>query len=219
MLRRGAQLMHLHASSRVVSPICLVVLFSLSSCARVSGSESSLEPGSDAQSNPPAPSDTWEPPDLLPKWDESPLIGAIDVASEAEAASYLPFPPVIPENLGTPVRISVLAADPDPSVAALGLVYDHAEFGPFWVTERLAQTTQAGLELSAAGCTAATGCQARATMVTITGGIRAKLLEGPVANSIKWLQGEMFFDIIGPAQSFHPTDLTEVADLVTVAAE
>lgn len=210
--------MKMPTKSIIVWPVWSVVLLTLASCARVAGREETAEAGSDSQSDQQVLSDSWEPPDLLPKWDESPLIGATQVASEAAAASDLPFPPVIPENLGPPMKITVLQSDSDPSVAALGLVYDHAEFGPFWVTQRLAQTTQAGLELSAAACTVATGCQGRAMMVFITGGIRAKMLEGPVANSIKWLQGEMFFDIVGPADSFHPTDLIEVADVVTVAA-
>lgn len=201
---------------RILALACIVTL-GAASCARLQANETQPRGASLCAKEDSPPNPAWQPPDRLPDWDH-PLVTGVRVA-EAEAATYLPFPAVIPRELGRPLSIYLIPPDPNPSVAALAVVYQHEECGRFMLMEVKARFSQETLEQSAAACDPDQGCQGRSTMVALSNGIRAAQLEGAVANSIKWLQGGMYFDIIGPSEALGPSDLSELADLVIKGAE
>ena len=146
---------------------------------------------------------------------DDPLVNGIPT-TEGEAASHLAFDPVVPEALGEPLRLVMTT----PDVAgtrkedlAFAVVYDHPDYGRFYIVQAVPQTTQAELE-SLAGCDPSQGCEGEWSLVTIRSGVTALLIEGPVANSVIWLEDGVRFDVVGPAETFSAEEVLEVANRV-----
>lgn len=153
-------------------------------------------------------------------WDD-PLVGGTAV-TESEASNLLAFSPVIPADLGTPEAILVnQTQNLNPSFRVLALIYEHPDYGKFWILERVPQATQAVLEAHAGPCDPALGCEGSWTMTQLDLLTRALQIEGgPLANALIWLKGGIQFDVLGPSDSFNASDAQEIAQsLLATQAE
>lgn len=90
----------------------------------------------------------------------------------------------------------------------------HQAKGPHHlVCSRCVWATQAELE-SLAGCDPLAGCEGEWSLVRIRNDITALLIEGDIANSIVWLEDDIRFDVVGPAETFSADEAIEVANQV-----
>lgn len=135
----------------------------------------------------------------------------------AEARLEMGFDLLVPSLLGKPARIVITSPEASPPRLRLaGFVYEDPEHGTYWVIEAVSQTTQRELE-SLTECDAAAGCEGSWTIVELPRGIRGVLVEGPIATSVLWLEGERRFDVIGPSEKFDGSFATEVASNVVLS--
>ena len=141
-----------------------------------------------------------------PAWGDDPYHDdGVQVADLKEAAPYLAFTPVIPRALGSAAKFFVSGNKPDMSAKSLTWVYDQHLYGRFWVSESIAETTQASIDSLGNN---PTGCSVN-SVVTLRGGTRAAVLVGnPAASggsgatSITWLDHGLLIDVLGFTDSF-----------------
>lgn len=155
--------------------------------------------------------------EVTPNWDE-PLVGGTEVEGTREAAKLLRFPPVIAEDLGSPLRILV-----DERRNRLGktmaLVYDHPSHGLFNVLQGTSPMTQVDLESLAERCDPAFECSGDWEKVALAPGVVGVQIQGQVANSVIWKVGHIRFDVLGPAETFAPDASMEVARTMLAASQ
>jgi len=188
----------------IITRICLILTV-LSACAEAAppragttstGPEANLE-------------EATEP---APDWDRL-IIDGVDT-SAAAASTLTPRNLLIPTMLGSASRVVV--TDPEaapPDLRVTGFVYDDEKYGRYWVIQRANEMSQKELE-SWLDCDPAEGCQGSWSLAILPRGIRAVLIQGPVATSVVWLDGDSRFDVIGPAETFSADSATDVAEKV-----
>jgi hypothetical protein len=146
-------------------------------------------------------------------WDE-PLVNGSQVSTEEEAALILPFDPAVPTALGQPTKLLVTdPASAELSERVMAIIYDHPTYGRFWIVEALSEMTQGELE-ALAECSPVSDCEGIWSLVTLGDGTTALQIEGPIANSVVWLEGQVEFDVLGPSATFSAAYAIEVANTV-----
>lgn len=173
------------------------VSFLLSACARSTGSPvAASAPNQDAGAG-------LGPIDWTK---DTPLVGGLEVSSVDEANGYLAFKASLPSNASPPASMYVTnpkvpANEPPFPVreVALGAVFQDPKVGPFWLIERESTMSQADLEALAANCDSEHGCEAQVTVVTLVTGTRALAIRGPETTGLIWLEGDLYFNLVGPA--------------------
>lgn len=148
-------------------------------------------------------------------WDEMFVNGV--TSTVAEATREMGFDVLVPSLLGEPARIVITSPGSSPPRLRLaGFVYEDPTRGMYWVIEGVSQTSQRELE-SLTECEAAAGCEGSWTIAELPRGIRGVLVEGPIATSVMWLEGERRFDVVGPSETFDRPFATEVASNVVLS--
>ncbi|SRR5229473_6250183 len=151
---------------------------------------------------------------------DNPYHGAgIQVADLKEAAPYLAFAPVVPRHLGPAAKFFIDGNKPDMSARSVVWVYEQPVYGRFWVTESIAETTQASIDSMRNN---PTGCS-EDSVVTLRSGTRAAVSVGnPVASgsgasttSIMWLDHGLLISALGPKERFTKDHAIEVANQIS----
>ena len=151
-----------------------------------------------------------------PAWGDDPYHGdGVRVADLKEAAAYLAFTPVVPGALGSAAKFFVSGNKPDMSARSLIWVYDQPVYGRFWVSESIAETTQASIDSLGNN---PTGCSLN-SLVTLRGGTRAAVLVGnPAAGggsgatSITWLDHGLLIYVLGFTDTFTKDGAIQIAN-------
>jgi hypothetical protein len=142
------------------------------------------------------------------------------VDSIAAAAASLAFAParLRTRALGSP---TIFVGGPS---GELTLVYDHAADARIWrretyrVIERPARSTTTGvLRAIARACVARGGCDASARMIALRGGRDGLLLTGTTTTEVIWVEGGIYFDVLGPSNRFNGPVALSVANWVILA--
>lgn len=147
---------------------------------------------------------------------------AQSVSSAADAASDLNFKPVTPSELGTPTALVVEpAAGNEPLTntdAQLTMAYNNPSGGMFWLVERASgATTTDILSGYAQECAdPAAGCYGTWTIYALHNGNHGLLIEGPAGSTtaVVWVEGGVYFNAVGPADSFTVAQAAAVANSV-----
>jgi hypothetical protein len=135
----------------------------------------------------------------------------------AEAKRETGFDVLVPSLLGEPARIVITSpGSSPPRFRPAGFVYEDPTHGTYWVIEEVSQTSQEELE-SLTECEPAADCEGSWTLAQLPRGIRGVLVEGPIATSVMWLEGERRFDVVGPSETFDGPFATEVASNVVLS--
>ena len=184
-----------------------------------------------AQTLSPSPGDVSPAGDLPPAnpqagpyltfWDTF-LTDGTSVPSVDDAAGSLAFLPVAPSSLGNPSAIrETNPAQAPASDRVLSVRYDRASGWPYWLLERPSgSTTTSLLGDIAAKCTRASGCkEMTAEMIDLGGGVLALRLEDGVINRIVWVEGGVYYEVIGGASTFTSSDALAAAKNVAAAAD
>jgi hypothetical protein len=146
------------------------------------------------------------------------------VSSVAEAASDVAFQPVAPPSLGAP---TALALDPESgneqltrADAQLTIAYADVANGPFWLVERASGATTTDTLAGYAQECDSRRCYGTWTMESLDGGNQGLLIEGPTGSTtaVVWVQNGVYFNVVGPADSFSADQATSVANAVIAAA-
>lgn len=148
-------------------------------------------------------------------WDH-PLTEGVPVPSIEAAIPLLDFVPVSPRGLGPPTEIDVNnPARFNQEDRALGMVYDHFEYGPFWILESIAEMDQAQLEKFPEH-NGEPGNTVTFTLVTVRQGITALLHEGPNTTAVEWLVSSELqtidIRVMGPSESFSRSEALAIAE-------
>jgi hypothetical protein len=150
-------------------------------------------------------------------------------SSVADAANRLSFQPVVPSGLGAPAAIVV---DPrSGGNSQLDVAFDNsAPDGTHWLIERTSEsaitlgedTTTQILAEYAQLCPSQPGACPGQTwrMVPMNDGHEGLLIKGPAGTttSVIWVENGIFFNVIGPSDSFSADQATSVANSVIAAA-
>jgi hypothetical protein len=142
---------------------------------------------------------------------------SVQVGRIEEARGLLAFTPFTPA-IGAPRAIFV--GDPESlPLEARGVVYVFLEASrdPFWVVQEVAQVTQESLErLASEGCPPPMVCAATRSIVLIRGGTRALLTAAEpqprFVTSVSWLDKRVYVAVMGPADTFTPSEALAVAN-------
>jgi hypothetical protein len=132
-------------------------------------------------------------------WDR-PMVG-LTVASNTQAADHLSFTPILPSNIGTPIRIIVDDEDSNRGGQQVAYVFQDPVYGRFVLIEGITTFTQASLD-ALSDCTKSTGCQGTWAQLPLSNGRRGLLITGGPTTGIMWLQGGVTFDVFGPVDTF-----------------
>jgi hypothetical protein len=181
-----------------------------------------------AQTLSPSPGDASPAGDLPPAdpqpgpsltfWEGPPFYG-VAASSLADVAGSLAFRPVAPSSLGDPDAIF----ETDPAQApgsgrALSLRYGDTSMRRYWLLERPSlSTTTSLLREIGSKCTRASGCKARASMIDLGGGVSALKLENVLMNRIIWVEGGVYYEVVGSGRTFTPADALAVAKATAAA--
>ena len=151
-----------------------------------------------------------------PAWGDDPYHGGgARVADLNEAALYVAFTPVVPRGLGSPATFFVSGNTPDMSAKSLVLVYDQPVYRQFWVSESIAETTQASIESLGSN---PTGCSLNSVVPLQSGTRAAVLVRNPAAGgsrgptSIMWLDRGLLIEVLGFTDSFTKDRAIEIAN-------
>lgn len=107
----------------------------------------------------------------------------------------------------------------EPELRGLGYVLDHDKYGRFRIVEMISQIGEKDLlELGECRLEDRTECSP-SSIVTLDSGTAAVLIEGSVSSYVTWLQGEVQFDVLGPAETFSPEEALSVANSVSPTAD
>jgi len=192
---------------RLATLVCGGVALAVGVVALTTGSGHSAQARSESHNN--------ESGGLGPVDWSRPLMNAVTVPSASAASKSLAFQPAAPSSLGTPTSIQITnpQAAGASSDRSLALIYDNPSLGGrFWVLEHPAgATTSSELSAIAASCTPASGCEGTANMISLGNGVSALHLEG-ATEGIIWVQGGVYYDVVGPADTFTAPDATSVAN-------
>lgn len=139
--------------------------------------------------------------------------GGIEAKSVEEARSQLAFAPVVPKDVTSLLRIVVSnPLDIPPEERSIAFVYQDPVYGRFFVAESLTEESQADLEAQVA-LNNVPGVQARLSLVTIRGDIRALVIEGDRTVSLEWLDQGLRIVIMGQP-TLTPEDVIAIANRV-----
>jgi hypothetical protein len=147
-----------------------------------------------------------------PNWND-PFVGSIEVATLSEAKTYLSFDPFVPTGISATPRLLVSTSGEPGATGALALVYSDSDFGRFYTIEAVSQTNQSELESLAKDCGPTPGCEAF-SIVTLSNGTNALLIEGTVATSIVFLVGDVRIDVVGPSEAFTRDNAIAIANML-----
>lgn len=179
------------------------------------GSHQQGDTGREAQFN---PGGTLMPGSAAIDWARPGGPAARSASSAAEAANDVSFEPVTPPELGTPTALVVEpAAGNEPLTnadAQLTMAYSNPAGGMFWLVERASgATTTETLSGYAQEC-AASGCYGTWTMDALNNAKQGLLIEGPAGSTtaIVWVEGGVYFNAVGPANSFTVAQAEAVAN-------
>lgn len=146
-----------------------------------------------------------------------PFVDQTTEPSLTSARSLLAFVPLAPSLPPAPTQVVITspASAVDVSQRAVALIYDDAALGGrFWVIEHPARfTTTAVLSEIAAACTPQVGCEAQEQMIALANGQQALQMVGNTAGVI-WVQGGVYYDVVGPSPSFTAQDAVTVANAI-----
>ena len=148
-----------------------------------------------------------------PNWDRPFLSSGAVQLSNISVASDLAFTPVNSNQL--PGLLSTWEQkEADPSLNAIGWVYDYPGVGHFLITEERPQMTEQQLEAFPSQAPGQ-GNTANLSLVPIRNGQTA-LLIGPKnhigVNSIEWIEGGVQVTILGQAPAFTNSVAVQAAD-------
>jgi hypothetical protein len=164
------------------------------------------------------PSNPQPGPDLT-FWD-GPLSYGVSVGSIDDAAGSLAFRPVAPSSLGKPD--AVVETDPAHASASdrvLSLRYDDVPKANYWLVERPSLTTTTSLLREiASDCTRTSGCKDNASTIELGAGVSALKLEDAAVNRIIWVEGGVYYEVIGSSGTFLPRHALSVAKATAAAA-
>jgi hypothetical protein len=159
-----------------------------------------------------------QPGPSLTFWDRPPFYG-VAASSLADAAGSLAFRPVAPSSLGDPSAI--FETDPAQTPGSgrlLSLRYDDTSKGRYWLLERPSLSTRTSLLSEIASkCTRKSGCKAIASMIDLGGGVSALSLENVLMNRIIWVQGGVYYEVVGAGTTFTPSRALAVAKATAAA--
>ncbi len=160
-----------------------------------------------------------QPGPSLTFWD-GPLSYGVSVGSIDAAAGSLAFRPVAPSSLGKPdAVVETDPADAPASDRVLSLRYDGVPKASFWLVERPSLTTTTSLLREiASDCTRASGCKDNASMIELGAGVSALKLEDAAVNRIVWVEGGVYYEVIGSSGTFLPRHALFVAKATAAAA-
>ncbi len=150
---------------------------------------------------------------LLVDWDQ-PFEEEGQAITETAAAVLVDFKLIPPRRLGGAKGLYINnAGDLDRANRQIAWVFDHPIYGPFFVRQSRAEITQDQLE-ALLQYNDAPGGTAQFGVTIVRGSLRSVLEEGPVANSIEWLEDGVHVTVVGPAVGFTRAHAVEVANAI-----
>jgi hypothetical protein len=145
-----------------------------------------------------------------------PFVDDEGVAGVGAAAARLTFAPAAPAAVGRPTSVVVHRAF---RPQAVGLIYDSATYGHFYVIEEPSKMTVADLQRLVDRCNPATGCQGTWRMIQLSDGTPALLVSpSDEATTIGWIRHGIEYIISGPPQTLSGDAATKLADFFAAAS-